>query len=94
MKFIRNLPDVKYTSLSLLYFPAYNGDTNKSNNSIKKLIVPATFNTSWAGDRIKIVSKKSEEWRLFHQTVPRFCQPTVIRASVKAVKAFTRCLRR
>ena len=44
MKFIRNLPDVKYTSLSLLYFPAYIGDTNKSNNSIKKLIVPATFN--------------------------------------------------
>ena len=56
-KVIRNIPDVKYTSLFLLYFPAYNGDTTESNNSIKKLIVPATFNTSWARDRIKIVSK-------------------------------------
>ena len=52
MKFIRNLPDVKYTSLSLLYFPAFNGEPNKSNNSIKKLIVQATFK-NWAGARIK-----------------------------------------
>ena len=52
MKFIRNLPDVKYTSLYLLYLPAFNGEPNKSNNSIKKLIVQATFK-NWAGARIK-----------------------------------------
>ena len=44
MKVIQNIPDAKYTGLFLLYFTAYNGDTTESNNSIKKLIVPATFN--------------------------------------------------
>ena len=58
-KVIQNIPDVKYTGPFLLYFPVHNGDATASNNSIKKLIVPATFRKSWTRDRIKI--KKSEE---------------------------------
>ena len=75
MKFIRNLPDVKYTSLYLLYFPAFNGEPNKSNNSIKKLIVQATFK--------KLGRSQDQDQGDFHQLCPDLVTPTAIRASVK-----------
>ena len=70
-----------------MYFTAYNGDASKNNNSIKQLIVPATFKK--VGQETG--SRPKSQRRRLSSTVPRFL--TVIRASVKAVKAFTRCLR-